>query len=154
MTLMSLIRTRLARRPAARRQRARNDAGFGLVEALTSVGIAATGLMAVAGLLATSAAMQMRSRETGRSGMAAVQQLERLRILPLTDARVQVGGSLTADEADHSAVVNLPPAGLVRVRWVVATTTFGALEVHVRAIPLENSNSRMSDVRSLLWRPN
>ena len=80
--------------------------------------------------------------------------IEELRGLALTDARVQVGGSLTADEADHSAVVNLPPAGLVRVRWVVAATTFGALEVHVRAIPLENSNSRMSDVRSLLWRPN
>jgi hypothetical protein len=135
--------------------RRRRDDGFGLVESVISLGIAATGLMAVAGLMAASAGMQMRSRETGRSGMAAVQQLERLRILPLTDARVQPspGGSLTSDQPNYSAVVNLPPAGLVRVRWVVATTTFGALDVRVRAIPLDQK-TRPSEVRSLLWRPN
>ena len=110
-------------------------------------------MLATSGLLATSAAMQMRARESGRSGMAAVQQLERLRILPLTDARVQVGGSLTADQPNKSAIVNLPPTGPVRVRWVVSTTTFGALEVRVRAIPL-TQNARASEVRSLLWRPN
>ena len=152
MPLLTKLRSRLCG-PRGRQERLHHEDGFGLVESVMSMGIAATGLMAVAGLLAASAGMQMRSRETGRSGMAAVQQLERLRILPLTDARVQVGGSLTADQADHSAVVNLPPAGLVRVRWVVATTTFGALDVRVRAVPLD-VKTRPSEARSLLWRPN
>ena len=152
MPLFTNLSSRLFGR-LRRRARVRHEDGFGLVESLMSMGVAATGLMAVAGLLAASASMQMRSRETGRSGMAATQQLERLRILPLTDPRVGVGGSLTADFLNHNAVVNLPPAGLVRVRWVVAPTSFGALDVRVVARPIDEK-TRPSEARSLLWRPN
>ena len=152
MPFFTNLPSRLFGRPR-RRPRLDHEDGFGLVESVMSMGIAATGLMAVAGLLAASAGMQMRSRETGRSGMAAVQQLERLRILPLTDLRVQPGGSLTADLPNKSAVVNLPPAGLVRIRWVVTTTTFGALDVRVVATPVDEK-TRPSEARSLLWRPN
>ena len=87
---MSLVRLRtlLSRRRHTPRAPKHGERGFGLVESLVSVGIAATGLMAVAGLLAAGAGMQRNSRDGGRAGMAAMQQLEVLRMLPSTDARV------------------------------------------------------------------
>jgi hypothetical protein len=134
-----------------------DERGFGLVESLLSVGIAAGGLLAVAGLLATGASLQRSSRDGGRAGMAAMQQLEVLRVLPRTDARVQTGaggaaaGSLTADVNNYTALVNVPPAGQVRVRWLVQAGPAGTLDITVRAEPLV-PGARPSVVRSLLWR--
>ncbi len=128
-----------------------DERGFGLVESLMSVGIAAGGLLAVAGLLATGASLQRSSRDGGRAGMAAMQQLEVLRVLPRTDARVQVGGNLTADQNNYNGLVNVPPAGQVRVRWLVQAGPAGTLDITVRAEPLV-AGARPSVVRSLLWR--
>lgn len=128
-----------------------DERGFGLVESLMSVGIAAGGLLAVAGLLATGANLQRSSRDGGRAGMAAMQQLEVLRVLPRTDARVQVGGNLTADQNNYNGLVNVPPAGQVRVRWLVQAGPAGTLDITVRAEPLV-AGARPSVVRSLLWR--
>ncbi|AMY07392.1 hypothetical protein LuPra_00564 [Luteitalea pratensis] len=145
-------------RPAHRlRVPAHDERGFGLVESVISVGIAGSGLLAVAGLLAAGASMQRNSRDGGRAGMAAMQQLEVLRMLPRTDARVQLGGggaaagSLTANVANYNGLVNVPPAGQVRVRWLVQAGPAGTLDISVRAEPLV-AGARRSDVRSLLWR--
>jgi hypothetical protein len=130
-----------------------DEAGFGLVESLISVGLAATGLMAVAGLMAAGAGLQMRSRDTGRAAMAAVQQMERLRILPAVDARVQLGGSLTGPlQNNYSAQVNVPPAGIVRLRWLVQQGPANSLQITVRAEP-DIEKARTSDVVGLVWRP-
>jgi hypothetical protein len=97
--------------------------------------------------------MQRNSRDGGRSGMAAMQQLEQLRILPRTDPRVQAGnGSLTADVNGFTTLVDVPPAGQVRVRWQVVDGPAGAVEIRVRAIPTV-PGARESEVRSLVWRP-
>lgn len=127
------------------------ERGFGLVESLISVGIAATGLLAVAGLLATGANLQRTSRDGGRSGMAAMQQLEILRVLPTNDVRLALGGSLTANVNNHNGVINVPPAGQVRVRWLVQAGPAGTLDITVRAEPVV-AGGRPSVVRSLLWR--
>ena len=133
------------------RLRSGDARGFGLIESLVSVGVASAGMLAVAGLLAPGATVQQRSREGGRSGMAAMQFLELLRMLPRTDARVSVGGSLTANVANHNALVNVPPMGQVRVRWLVQAGPAGTLDITVRAVPLV-AGARPSEVRSLLWR--
>lgn len=155
MTL-ARIRSLITRRRSLGASR-QGERGFGLVESLVSVGIAATALLAVAGLMASGASMQRRSRDGGSAGMAAMQQLEMLRVLPRTDARVQTGaggaaaGSLTANVANYNGLVNIPPAGQVRVRWLVQAGPAGALDITIRAEPLV-PGSRRSEVRSLLWR--
>ena len=121
------------------------------MESLLSVGIASAGLLAVAGLLATGATLQRNSRDGGRSGMAAMQQLELLRVLPRTDPRVQVGGNLFAPIAPYTAMVSVAPAGQVRVRWLVQVGPAGTLDITVRAEPVV-AGGRPSTVRSLLWR--
>jgi hypothetical protein len=156
---MTLARLRclVLRRSGSMRPTSEDERGFGLVESVVSIGIAAGGLLAVAGLLATGAQLQRNSRDGGRSGMAAMQQLEVLRMLPRTDARVQTGaggaaaGSLTANVANYNGLVNVPPAGQVRVRWRVQQGPALTLDITVRAEPLV-AGARASEVRSLLWR--
>jgi hypothetical protein len=156
---MTLARFRsvLIRRARTWRASSRDERGFGLVESLISVGIAGSGLLAVAGLLAAGASMQRNSRDGGRAGMAAMEQLEVLRMLPRTDLRVQAGaggtaaGSLTANVTNYNALVNVAPAGQVRVRWLVQDGPAGSLDITVRAQPVV-PGARVSEVRSLLWR--
>jgi Tfp pilus assembly protein PilV len=152
MTL-ARIRTILNRQWRASRPLSQDERGFGLVESLVSVGIAGGGLLAVAGLLAAGANMQRSSRDGGRAGMAAMQQLEILRMLPRTDARVQTnpGGSLTTNQTNYTALVNVAPTGQVRVRWLVQAGPAGSLDITVRAEPVV-PGARRSEVRSLLWR--
>ena len=156
MTL-ARIRSLLIGRAPAFRAPSEDERGFGLVESIISIGIAGSGLLAVAGLLAAGASMQRNSRDGGHAGMAAMRQLEVLRMLPRTDARVLTGaggaaaGSLTTNVANYNGLVNVPPAGQVRVRWLVQTGPAGALDITVRAEPLV-PGARRSEVRSLLWR--
>jgi hypothetical protein len=156
MTL-ARIRSCFSRQARASRPAIEDERGFGLVESIVSVGVAAGGLLAVAGLLATGASLQRNSRDGGRSGMAAMQQYEALRILPFNDPRVLIANCgaaaspLTADVANCNTLVNVPPAGQVRVRWLVQAGPAGALDITVRAEPLV-AGARRSEVRSLLWR--
>jgi len=141
--------------PVLRRLRAalrRGDRrGFSLVDSLVSLGVASAGMLAVAGLMATGATVQQRSREGGRSGMAAIQVLEQLRMLPRTDPRVQIGGSLVADVANYNTIVAATPMGRVRVRWLVQAGPAGSLDITVQATPLV-VGPRPSQARSLVWR--
>ena len=152
MTL-ARIRSRLVHRARALRTPSRDDRGFGLVESIISVGIAGGGLLAVAGLMAAGARLQSQSRDGGRAGMVAIQYLERLRILPHNDLRVQPGGSLDGNVGNYTDLVDAPPAGQVRVRWLVqATGPAGTFEITVRAFPAIQG-ARASEARSLVWRP-
>lgn len=140
-----------------RRFRAGDARGFSIIDSLVSLSVASTGMLAVAGLMATGATVQQRSREGGRSGMAAMQVLERLRMLPRTDPRVQTGaggapaGSLTANVVNYSELINVAPMGQVRVRWRVQAGPAGSLDITVRAIPVI-AGPRPSEARSLVWR--
>lgn len=156
---LAFIRSRLA--ALRRSSRLSEDRGFGLVESLISVGVAGTGLLAVAGLLATAASLQQKSRDGGHAGVAAMQQLEVLRILPRNDVRLTVGGNLFNNVANHTAIVNAAPAGQIRVRWLVQAGPAGSLDITVRAQPViagglqaerPDASTRASQVRTLLWR--
>jgi len=125
--------------------------GFGLVESLVSMGIAATGLIAVAGLMAVSANQMATTRDGGRASALAVSRLERLRVLPHNHAQRQLGGSLTANVATHSEILLDPQARQFTVRWQVTNGPAGTREIAVRVIPA-NPQSPAADVRGLLWR--
>lgn len=149
-----------AARVALRSRRSRDprgEGGFSLVESLISLGVAAGGTLAVAGLMASGAAVQQHSRDGGRAGMVAMRQLETLRMLPRTDPRVQTGaggtpaGSLTANVTNYNALITAAPAGRIRVRWLVQQGPAGSLDITVRALPVA-PGARMSEARSLVWR--
>lgn len=128
-----------------------NRDGVGLVESLVSMGIAAAGLLAVASLMAVGAQQMASSRDGGMASMAATSRLERLRMLPQVAAARQIGGSLANNVLTHSELITDPVAGRMRVRWQIVAGPAGTLDVSVVAIP-ENSRSRPSTVRGLLWR--
>lgn len=132
-----------------RKLRARE--GFGLAESLVSMGIAATGLIAVAGLMAVGARQMATSRDGGMASTLAVSRLERLRMLPHNDAQRQIGGSLTANVPNYTETIVTATAGIFRVRWQIVAGPAGTLDVSVRVIPAD-TQSPTSDVRGLLWR--
>ena len=131
--------------------RLRAREGFGLVESLVSLGIAATGLLAVAGLMAVGARQMASSRDGGKASMVATTRLERLRMLPHNAASRQIGGSLAANVANYSEIIADPVSGNYTVRWQIAAGPAGTLDVSVRALPA-NPMGRPSTVRGLLWR--
>lgn len=125
--------------------------GIGLVESLVSMGIAAGGLLAVAGLMAVGAQQMAAARDGGLASRVAASQFERLRMLPQVSAARQIGGSLTANVATHTAVILDPVSGRVRVRWQITAGPAGTLEVAVIALP-DNARSRPGTIRGMLWR--
>ena len=125
--------------------------GVGLVESLVSMGIAAAGLLAVAGLMAVGAQQMASSRDGGLASLVATSRLERLRMLPQVAAARQVGGSLWANVATHTELVTDPVAGRIRVRWEITAGPAGTLQVAVRALP-ENPRSRPATVQGMVWR--
>ena len=156
---MPVIHLRRTSRPCRRRERRRSDErGFSLVESLISMGIAASGLLAVAGLMLAGTTLQQKSRDGGQAGLAAVQQLEQLRVLPSVDPRIQVGGSLDQPITpanpftNYHAFVTAMPSGRVLVRWQVLLGPANTREIRVRAIPMI-AGARTAEVRSLVWRP-
>jgi hypothetical protein len=102
--------------------------------------------------MAAGANLQQKSRDGGRTGNAAVQQMERLRILPQNDVRVQPGGNLAGNQINYNALVNVPPAGQVRVRWLIQQGPANSRMFTVRAIP-NVPGARVSEVRSIVWFP-
>jgi len=125
--------------------------GFGLVESLVSMGMAATGLLAVATLMAVGAQQLASARDGGIASTLATSRLEQLRMLPHVHASRQFGGSLTANVATHSEAVVHPVAGRVEVRWVIGAGPAQTLDVMVVARPA-NLRSRPATLRGLLWR--
>lgn len=125
--------------------------GFGLVESLVSMGIAAGGLLAVAGLLVLGAQLQANARDGGVASTLATGRLEQLRMLPDVHPSRQIGGSLAANVVTHAEVVTHPVAGRIQVRWVIAAGPAQTLDITVLARP-DNLHSRAATIRGLLWR--
>jgi len=97
-----------------------SEGGFTLIEVLICTFILTTGLLAIAGLLAVTTGMHVGAREAARSTRLAQDKIDELMRLDLdTDAEVAIGGSLTANEADH---FEADPDGLdgLTIRWTVA----------------------------------
>lgn len=95
--------------------RLREQSGFSLAEMLVATAIAAFGLAGVAALIGTGVQLQGNARASTIGVNLAVAELERLRTLPLTSVELTVGGSLTANTANHFAI-----RSQTTVRWQIA----------------------------------
>ncbi len=79
-----------------------SERGFTLVEAVIATLIVTVGLVSLAGLLAVTLRMQLLGRNQTEAVRLAQDKLDELMSLNFdTEARIAIGGSLDADEANH-----------------------------------------------------
>jgi hypothetical protein len=119
--------------------------GAGLVEALIAMTITTIVILGLAGLVLSGVRLQQVARLTTTATAFAIAQVERLRVLPSTAPERQIGGSLTADVADH---FSSPEEG-VTLRWVVANGPAGTRDLTLRLL-INNVNVRTTDLHVLM----
>lgn len=127
--------------------------GFTLVEVLICTLILTTGMLAIAALLAVTTQMQIGAREAARSMRLAQERVDELMKLDFdTDAQVAVGGSLTADQANHFETLAAPLDGIT-VRWAVAAGPAVSGDTRiltVRVINLRAQQYRNTDLTTII----
>ena len=128
-------------------QPSNNDRGFTLIEVLIAMVILTVALVSMAELMAITLRMQQLGRNQTLAMRLAQDKVDELMSRNFTFADLAVGGSLTADVANH---FDVPPAGTAanlqyRRRWFVETiaSDHGApadslRRVTVRVLPLRN----------------
>jgi len=124
-----------------------NDRGFTLIEVLIAMVILTIALVSMAELMAITLRMQQLGRNQTLAMRLAQDKVDELMSRNFTFAELAVGGSLTADVANH---FDVPAAGTAanlnyRRRWFVETIASdnGApadslRRVTVRVIPVRN----------------
>ena len=98
--------------------------GFTLVESMMAMLVFVAGSMSLIPLLVWGITLQANSRNASRAHSLARAQIEEFRAMPTTDAELAVGGSLTADVADH---FDQPAGTPFTRRWVVAAGAPGSV---------------------------
>lgn len=98
------------------RKQVKRDGGFSMVELVIAMVVLMFGVLAVLVLIINGVQLQSYSRELSTANNLAKDKLEELRVVPAASAQRAIGGSLTADAADHWDA----PQGNFRRRWTVA----------------------------------
>lgn len=93
-----------------------NERGFTLVEVLIAMIVLTVALVSLAQLMAITLRMQMLGRNQTAAIRVAQDKIDELMPLNFTNAQLSIGGSLTADAANHFDSTD----PLYRVRWTVA----------------------------------
>ena len=103
------------------------ERGFTLIEVLFATVILTVGLVAMAELMAITLRMQQLGRNQTMAMRLAQDKVDELMSRNFTFAELAVGGSLTADQANHFDVPAAGTAGNLqwRRRWTVETMNFG-----------------------------
>jgi Tfp pilus assembly protein PilV len=128
-------------------RRSNSEGGFTLVEVLVSTFILTIGMVSIAGLLAVTIQAQVGARESARSTRLAQEKVDELMKLNFTAADVSVGGSLTANVANHNEV----PIPGVTLRWVVAAgPTDDTRVLTVRVENLRAQQQRRADLTTII----
>ena len=92
-----------------------SERGFTLVEAVIATLIITVGLVSLAGLLAVTLRMQQLGRNQTEAVRLAQDKIDELMTVSFdADARVAIGGSLDANDADH-----FDTSGTYTRRWLV-----------------------------------
>ena len=109
--------------------------GFTLIEVMICTLILTTGMLGIAGLLGVTSLMQSDAREAARSTRIAQEKIDELMKLDFdTDAEVSVGGSLTADQANHFET----PLEGITVRWQVGPHGSGNTDLRTLTVRVQN----------------
>lgn len=124
------------------------ETGASLVEVLVALLVTAVGTLSVASLMAYGTSLQVTSRDTTSAAAIGRQQFERLRMLPPLSPERAVGGSLTADAANHFRVV-ATTSGPLRCRWVVTTAAAGTKEINL--VVLTPRNLQLAQIGGAVW---
>lgn len=93
-----------------------DERGFTLVEVLIATVILTVALVSMAELMAVTIRMQMLGREQTSAVRLAQDKIDELMSQDFAVAALGIGGSLTADVADHFD----DPTALYKRRWLVA----------------------------------
>ena len=104
-----------------------NDRGFTLIEVLIAMVILTVALVSMAELMAITLRMQQLGRNQTTAMRLAQDKVDELMSRNFTFAQLTVGGSLTADQANHFDVPAAGTAGNLqyRRRWLVEALNFG-----------------------------
>lgn len=126
--------------------RRRNDDGLGLIEVLVAMGIFVVAIVGASTMIVYAMRLQGQSTNLTNTRAVATRQIEELRVLHITNPQRAVGGSLTANVADHFTTAT---AGFV-IRWQIVVGPAGTKDITVRVIPT-NPRFRPIDVTGMLW---
>lgn len=121
--------------------------GMGLIEALVAMGITSVVLTGASVLMLYGIRMQKLAGDRTSGRAVAMQQLERLRVLPSAAVEKQIGGNLDANAANHFSVAT--PG--YTTRWTVADGPAGTRDVTLVAVPATPSEPTVR-LRGRLWR--
>jgi len=94
-----------------------DDRGFTLIEVLVATCILTIALVSIAELMAITLRMQMLGRNQTSATRLAQDKIDELMTMNFTTASLSLGGSLTADVANH---FDSDDQNLFKRRWVVA----------------------------------
>ena len=102
----------------------KTDRGFTLLEALMASGILVVGLVAVAMVFPYAITTNASSRQTTTASMLVAQKMEALRTIPLTDAALNVGGSLNpaSPATGYYDYVTVASGGTITSSTVIAAS--------------------------------
>ena len=126
--------------------RSRNDEGVGLIEVLVAMGIFVVAIVGAATMIVYAMRLQSQSTNLTNTRAVATRQIEELRVLHIDNAQRTVGGSLTADVANHFSTAT---AGFV-IRWQIVVGPAGTKDITVRVIPT-NPRFQPVQVQGMLW---
>lgn len=110
------------------------EAGFSLTEVIVALIVTTVGGLSMATLIGYGTRLQTTARDVTIAASAARQEFERLRTAAPLNAKRAVGGSLTADLANHSTTVQMQGMTF-RVRWQVAAGPANTREVQLVVLP-------------------
>jgi len=130
--------------------------GWSLVEATVGMLVGTVALIALAGVLVSTSflhSLSLSKMELTSLGETKLDQLRSHAALATTDTmRLQPGGSLTSNAADHSEQVTTPRGRVYNLRWQVANGISGTRNVTVRVVPAQPRRNEVPyvDVNTLM----
>lgn len=127
----------------------RSEAGFSLAETLVALFITAVGTLSVATLIGYGTKLQTTARDATIAASAGRQELERLRLADPLAAKRTVGGSLTANVANHSTTSTVQ-GQTYRIRWAIVAGPASTKEVTMVVLPQDN-NWPLATLGARLW---
>lgn len=129
--------------------------GFGLVETIFAMMIAAVGVLALGSVMGVTANRQALSASRLEIAALAESKMDQLRFYASSQTadtlKLVVGGSLISDVANYNDLVTSARGRDYKRRWNIVPGVFGTRDVTIRVLPVSPSRLELAyfDVKSL-----